>query len=69
MTALLELVHMPRSTYYYYVKKSKEPDKYANIKMKYMQFIMKIEDDMDIAGSHSNYRTEVIVSTIKQFNV
>ena len=23
---------MPRSTYYYYVKKSKEPDKYANIK-------------------------------------
>ena len=32
MTALLELVHMPRSTYYYYVKKSKEPDKYANIK-------------------------------------
>ncbi len=39
------------------------------LKMKYMQFIMKIEDDMDIAGSHSNYRTEVIVSTIKQFNV
>lgn len=32
LTALLELVHMPRSTYYYYVKKSKEPDKYANIK-------------------------------------
>ncbi len=39
------------------------------LKMKYMQFIMKIEDDMDIAGSHSNYRIEVIVSTIKQFNV
>ena len=32
LAALLELVGMPRSTYYYYVKKSKEPDKYAKIK-------------------------------------
>jgi len=69
LTALLELVHMPRSTYYYYVKKVKSLINMQILKMKYMQFIMKIEDDMDIAGSHSNYRTEVIVSTIKQFNV
>lgn len=60
---------MPRSTYYYYVKKVKNLINMQILKMKYMQFIMKIEDDMDIAGSHSNYRTEVIVSTIKQFNV
>ena len=32
LAALLELVGMPRSTYYYYVKKSKEPDKYTKVK-------------------------------------
>ena len=32
LTALLEYVEMPRSTYYYYLKKSKERDKYALIK-------------------------------------
>lgn len=32
MTALLELAGMPRSTYYYHVKKSKAPDKYTGIR-------------------------------------
>lgn len=32
MAALLEYVGMPRSTFYYYLKKSKTPDKYAEIK-------------------------------------
>ncbi|MBE5888638.1 MAG: IS3 family transposase [Lachnospiraceae bacterium] len=32
LTALLEYVGMPRSTYYYYLRKSKERDKYASIK-------------------------------------
>lgn len=32
MTALLKYVGMPRSTYYYYVKKSNKPDKYKTIK-------------------------------------
>lgn len=32
LAALLHLVEMPRSTYYYYVKKDKVPDKYEKIK-------------------------------------
>ena len=32
MTALLQLAEMPRSTYYYYAKKMKKPDKYQNVK-------------------------------------
>lgn len=32
MAALLELAEIPRSTYYYYAKKSQQPDKYAQIK-------------------------------------
>lgn len=32
MTPLLELAGIPRSTYYYYVKQSKKPDKYEGIK-------------------------------------
>ena len=32
MAALLELAEMPRSTYYYYIKKAKSPDKYKKIK-------------------------------------
>lgn len=32
LTALLELAEMPQSTYYYYVKQMKKPDKYAAIK-------------------------------------
>ncbi len=32
MTALLSVAKMPRSTYYYYLKRMKKPDKYAEIK-------------------------------------
>ena len=32
MTALLQIAKMPRSTYYYYLKRSKRPDKYKKIK-------------------------------------
>ena len=32
MTALLELAEMPRSTYYYYLKQVKKPDKYKDVK-------------------------------------
>lgn len=32
MTALLKIAQMPRSTYYYYVNQSKQPDKYNVIK-------------------------------------
>ena len=32
MTALLALADMPRSTYYYYLKQTKKPDKYKEIK-------------------------------------
>lgn len=32
MTALLDYVKMPRSSFYYYLKKSKQHDKYASIK-------------------------------------
>lgn len=32
MTALLQYTGIARSTYYYYIKKSKQPDKYAEIK-------------------------------------
>ena len=32
MTALLSIAKMPRSTYYYYLKRMQKPDKYAEIK-------------------------------------
>ena len=32
LTALLKLAEMPRSSYYYYVKQIKKPDKYAVVK-------------------------------------
>ncbi len=32
MTALLQLTGIPRSTYYYYVKRLQKPDKYAEVK-------------------------------------
>ena len=32
MAALLELAEMPRSTYYYYLKQAKKPDKYKAVK-------------------------------------
>lgn len=32
MAALLQLAGIPRSTYYYYLKKAGQPDKYAEIK-------------------------------------
>lgn len=37
MAALLQVVNLPRSTYYYYARKLKEPDKYAQIKEEIMQ--------------------------------
>ena len=69
MTALLELVHMPRSTYYYYVKKSKEPDKYANIKNEIHAIYHENRGRYGYRRITLDYRIEVIVSTIKQFNV
>ena len=32
MTALISVAKMPRSTYYYYLKRMQKPDKYAEIK-------------------------------------
>jgi transposase InsO family protein len=32
LAALLELAELPRSTFYYYVKKARKPDKYKNVK-------------------------------------
>lgn len=37
MAALLNIAEMPRSTYYYYVKRMNQPDKYADIKSKIQQ--------------------------------
>ena len=31
MSLLLDVAGLPRSTYYYYTKKQKEPDKYADL--------------------------------------
>ncbi len=48
LTALLEVAELPRSTYYYYISKAKEPDKYAGSKKKSFRFITKIRGGMDI---------------------
>ena len=32
MSLLLDVAGLPRSTYYYYTKKQKEPEKYAELK-------------------------------------
>lgn len=61
MSLLLDIADLPRSTYYYYTKKQKEPDKYtfyANEKSKEQNFPERRRD----------FRKPVSAATINNYN-
>lgn len=74
--ALLDYVHMPRSTYYYYVKNMKKADKYAEIKSAIEQIYdenqgrygyRRITLELDNRGHHLNHKT--VQALMKQLNL
>nr|WP_283718365.1 hypothetical protein [Clostridium perfringens] len=49
---LLALDGIPRSTFYFHIKRLNKPDKYFEIKKVIKKYFIKIKEDMDIVVLH-----------------
>ena len=61
LSLLLSITHLPRTTFYYHLKRLNQTDKYEVAKSKSQLSIMKIKEDMDIAVSLLNCISEKFV--------
>ena len=76
MSLLLDVAGLPRSTYYYYTKKQKEPDKYAELKEEICSIVAenkgrygyrRVTQELRNRGVHHNHK--LVMKLMKQMGL
>ena len=76
MSLLLDIAGLPRSTYYYYTKKQKEPDKYAELKEEICAIVAenkgrygyrRVTQELQNRGFHYNHK--LVMKLMKQMGL
>ena len=76
MSLLLDIAGLPRSTYYYYTKKQKEPDKYAELKEEIQSIVAenkgrygyrRVTQELRNRGFHYNHK--LVMKLMKQMGL